>query len=121
MLILAPDPKVEWSTGFTIAMAGRALRIILTGAETAVDPRSSVARAVSVLLPAGALVHVNVNGEVADSPSLFVPLEKNSTLATAPSASAAFTVITTLVGVSTNSASLIGLVIAIVGRWLSSS
>src|SRR5207237_1010893 len=94
-----PAENVAPLTGPTIAIAGCAFRTTRTGSDVAVEPRLSVAFAVSALVPAGAFVQTKLKGATDDSPSLFVPLAKNSTFTTEPSGSVAVTAIGTLVGV----------------------
>src|SRR4051794_24316511 len=71
--------------------------VMVAAALVAVNPASSVARAVSVYMPAATPLHVNAYGAVVSSPSLVAPL-KNSTLATVPSASEALAARFTVVG-----------------------
>ena len=58
-----------------------AVTVIVAGALVTVWPRSSVARAVSVYVPAPTPLQLNVYGAVVSSPSFVAPL-KNSTFVT---------------------------------------
>jgi hypothetical protein len=73
------------------------LTVIVDATLVVAPPRSSVARAVSVYVPAGTPLQVKLYGAVVSSPSFAAPL-KNSTFATVPSASDAVAVRFTVAG-----------------------
>src|SRR5712691_10515795 len=86
---------------------------MLTAAEVTLNPRLSVARAVSVCAPGETLAKVMLNGAAVAVPTSVVP-SKKSTLTTLPSASLAVAFTVMLAGAATT-ALLAGLVIATVG------
>jgi hypothetical protein len=78
------------SAGEVIASLGGvfpAVTVMVAAALVVVKPRSSVARAVRVYVPAPTPLQFRAKGAVVSSPSLVAPL-KNSTFATLPSGSA---------------------------------
>ena len=79
-------------------------------------PKLSVARAVSVYVPAATPLQVKLYGAVVSSPSFVVPL-KNSTLVTVPSASEAVAARFTVAG-AVKVAPLLGCVSVTVGAAL---
>src|SRR5688572_30877173 len=69
-----------------------AVTVTLTGADVVTALALSVALAVNVCVPAGALFQAKLYGLLVSSPNFVVPL-KNSTLTIVPSASVAFALI----------------------------
>src|SRR5882672_5622763 len=86
---------------------------MLTAAEVTLNPRLSVARAVSVCAPGETLARVMLNGAAVAVPTSVVP-SKKSTLATLPSASPAVAFTVMLAG-AVKTVLLAGLVIVTVG------
>ena len=101
-----------------IATAGAtfAFTVNVTGADVVVAPRLSVAFEVSVWVPSGTLFHAWLYGVVV-SVAASVPLRKNSTFDTVPSASDALAVTVRFSG-ATRTALLAGAVIAVDGGRL---
>ena len=92
------------------------LTVILDDTLVVTPPRLSVARAVSVYVPAATPLQVKLYGAVVSSPSFVVPL-KNSTLVTVPSASEAVAARFTVAG-AVKVAPLLGCVSVTVGAAL---
>ena len=100
IVIVGFQAKIAPSAGevmLAVGAAFAALTVIVDGALVVLAPRSSVARAVTVYVPAATPPQVKLYGAVVSSPSFAAPL-KNSTLATVPSASDAVAARLTVAG-----------------------
>src|SRR5512132_395666 len=89
IVIVGFQANIAPSAGYVMFAVGGvllALTVIVDAALVVVAPRLSVARAVSVYVPAATLPQVKLYGAVVSSPSFAAPL-KNSTFVTEPSAS----------------------------------